>query len=96
MANVRGSRRSLRSLLAMTMSLARNKPSHGQERAPCARPEPRTAAQQRVTARLHSSSKIATTRDQPAEAPLIFTGKQEISKPNGGKASRLLSFSICQ
>ena len=43
-----------------------------------------------------ASSKIATARVQPAEAPRIFTGKQAIMKPSAGSASRLLSFSRWQ
>ena len=37
---------------------------------------------------------IATARVNPAEAPLILNGKQAISKPVGGNASRFVSFSI--
>lgn len=39
---------------------------------------------------------IATTRLKPAEPPLIFTGKQQTSKPFGGSNSRFASFSIWQ
>ena len=42
------------------------------------------------------SSTIATARVQPAEAPLIFTGKQAIENPVAGSASRLWSFSMWQ
>jgi hypothetical protein len=42
------------------------------------------------------SSMIATARVHPADALLIFTGKHEIMKPCGGKASRLCSFSRWQ
>jgi cytochrome c len=39
------------------------------------------------------SSKIATARVQPADAPRILWGKQQIVKPSPGNASRLCSFS---
>jgi len=42
------------------------------------------------------SSKIATARVQPAEAPLILWGKQLTVKPLPGSASRLCSFSRWQ
>ena len=42
------------------------------------------------------SSKIATARVQPAEAPRILCGKQEMVKPSAGSASRLCSFSRWQ
>ena len=45
---------------------------------------------------IESHSMIATQRVQPAEAFLIFTGKQEIIKPWSGNDSRLCNFSICQ
>jgi len=41
-------------------------------------------------------STMATARVHPAEAPLIFTGKQTTEKPLGGRASRLCSFSRWQ
>jgi hypothetical protein len=37
---------------------------------------------------------IATTRVQPAEAPLIFTGKHDTVKPLEGSDSRFDSFSM--
>jgi hypothetical protein len=40
------------------------------------------------------SSKIATTRLQPAEAALIFTGKQLTKNPEFGNNSKLCSFSM--
>ena len=42
------------------------------------------------------SSRMATARVQPAEAPRIFTGKQHTVKPSPGSASRLCSFSRWQ
>ena len=45
---------------------------------------------------LSYSSKIATARVQPAEAPRILCGKQEMVKPSPGSASRLCSFSRWQ
>ena len=42
------------------------------------------------------SSRIATARVQPADAFLIFAGKQAIENPVDGSASRLPSFSIWQ
>ena len=42
------------------------------------------------------SSKMATARVQPADAPLILTGKQETVNPVAGSSSRLPSFSIWQ
>ncbi len=42
------------------------------------------------------SSKIATARVQPAEAPRILCGKQAMMKPSAGSASRLCSFSMWQ
>ncbi|MCY1360523.1 hypothetical protein D9M69_471540 [compost metagenome] len=42
------------------------------------------------------SSKIATARVQPAEAPRILCGKQLMKKPVGGSTSRLCSFSMWQ
>ncbi len=47
-------------------------------------------------ARRAYSPRIATARVQPAEAPLIFTGKHATVKPVAGSASRLASFSIWQ
>ena len=44
----------------------------------------------------YHSSKIATARVQPADPRCTFTGKQEIMKPSGGRASRLFSFSMWQ
>lgn len=41
-------------------------------------------------------SRMATARVKPAEAPLIFTGKQETMKPVAGRLSRFESFSIWQ
>jgi len=41
-------------------------------------------------------SRIATARVQPAEAALIFTGKQAMRKPCAGSCSRLCSFSRWQ
>ena len=46
--------------------------------------------------RTPQSSKMATARVQPAEAPRILWGKQLIVKPVGGSASRLCSFSRWQ
>ena len=43
-----------------------------------------------------TSSKIATARVHPADAPRILCGKQEITKPSPGSASRLCSFSRWQ
>ena len=40
------------------------------------------------------SSRIATARIQPAEAPAIFTAKHDSVNPVAGSASRLVSFSI--
>ncbi len=45
---------------------------------------------------LFHSSKIATARVQPADAPLILKGKQETVKPVGGSTSRFASFSMWQ
>ncbi len=42
------------------------------------------------------SSRMATARVQPADAPLIFTGKQATLKPAAGSFSRLCSFSMWQ
>ena len=42
------------------------------------------------------SSKMATARVQPAEAPRILCGKQQTVKPSPGRASRLCSFSRWQ
>ena len=42
------------------------------------------------------SSKMATARVQPADAPLILTGKHETVNPVAGSRSRLPSFSIWQ
>ena len=44
----------------------------------------------------HQSSKIATARVQPADAPLILCGKHEIMNPVEGIASRLCIFSMWQ
>jgi hypothetical protein len=41
-------------------------------------------------------SNIATARVQPAEAALIFTGKQHTMNPVAGSASRFDSFSMWQ
>jgi hypothetical protein len=41
------------------------------------------------------SSKMATTRLQPAEAARIFTGKQLTRNPESGNNSKLCSFSMC-
>jgi predicted nucleic acid-binding protein len=46
----------------------------------------------RVASRM-TSSKMATARVHPADAPRILWGKHEIMKPVGGSASRLCSFS---
>ena len=46
--------------------------------------------------RAAQSGRMATARVQPADPPLTFTGRQEIVKPVGGRASRLCSFSIWQ
>ena len=43
-----------------------------------------------------TSSKIATARVHPADAPRILCGKHEITKPSPGNASRLCSFSRWQ
>ena len=45
---------------------------------------------------ISASSKIATARVQPAEAPRILCGKQLMKKPSAGSASRLCSFSMWQ
>ena len=45
---------------------------------------------------ISASSKMATARVQPAEAPRILCGKQLMKKPVGGSASRLCSFSMWQ
>lgn len=45
---------------------------------------------------VRQSSKMATARVQPAEAPRILCGKQLTVKPCGGRASRLCSFSRWQ
>ncbi|MDT4838898.1 hypothetical protein FQZ97_726710 [compost metagenome] len=45
---------------------------------------------------ISASSKIATARVQPAEAPRILCGKQLMKKPVGGSTSRLCSFSMWQ
>ena len=42
------------------------------------------------------SSRIATARVKPAEAPLMLNGKQHTEKPVAGSASRLCSFSRWQ
>ncbi len=44
----------------------------------------------------NASSKMATARVQPAEAPRILCGKHEMKKPSAGSASRLCSFSMWQ
>ena len=47
-------------------------------------------------AAVKASSKIATARVQPADAPRILCGKQLMKKPSAGSASRLCSFSRWQ
>ena len=49
-----------------------------------------------MTRAARQSSKIATARVQPAEAPRILCGKQAMVKPSPGKTSRLCSFSRWQ
>ena len=56
--------------------------------------EDRHAVQAAVA--ISASSKIATARVQPAEAPRILCGKQLMKKPSPGSASRLCSFSRWQ
>jgi len=50
----------------------------------------------RLIQRYAYSSKMATARVQPAEAPRILQGKQEMVKPVAGSTSRLCSFSKWQ
>ena len=51
------------------------------------------AAQEVIDAHQRPSSRMATARVKPAEAPLMLTGKQHSEKPMAGSASRLCSFS---
>ncbi len=50
----------------------------------------------RHQAAIRRSSKIATARVHPAEAPRILCGKQLMKKPSAGTDSRLCSFSMWQ
>ena len=50
----------------------------------------RSAAPPRAASRPAYSSKMATARVQPAEAPRILCGKQEIVKPSGGSTTAIL------
>ena len=75
-------------------------------RSPVLAPAPRTASPRQTSHASHlrghgrepppQSSRMATARVQPADAPRIFTGKQHTVKPSPGSASRLCSFSRWQ
>lgn len=68
------------------------------ERAPTRREHGAFEGRRRAGRRAVSSqsSRMATARVKPADAPLIFTGKQLTVKPSGGRLSRFASFSMWQ